>query len=327
VTWLRRLPRIEAGIALVLGALGYGLLQAQAAGQRGAAAVIVLAAFGLGAVSGGSKPDRWADIRSLLAGAIGIAVASLSAVDHYFPALWQSFLLVPVFGAGRAARSVAEARRFAQVAAESAVAEERARIARDLHDLVAHSLGVVVVQIQAAEHVMGTDPAKARAALRAAAAVGRDALDDMHRMVGVMRGAESTRAAQPGLADLPALVEQSRQSELSVTLLLEGEPDGVDGVLLPPGLQLAAYRIVQEALTNAARYAAGGSAEVRLKRRKDGLEIEIVDNGGSVRADTGGGFGIAGMRERASLYGGTVDAGPVAEGGFRVRAWLPARHA
>jgi signal transduction histidine kinase len=181
VIWLRRLPVIETGIAVVLGALGYGLLHAQAAGQRGSAAALLLAAIGLGAISGGSKPNRWADIRSLLAGTIGVAVASLSEFNHYLPALWQSFLLVPMFGAGRAARSVVEQRRFTRVAAASAVAEERARIARDLHDVIARSLGVVVVQVQAAEHVMEADPAKAREALRAAAAVGRDALDDMHR--------------------------------------------------------------------------------------------------------------------------------------------------
>jgi signal transduction histidine kinase len=322
VALFRNLWPAEIGTAAIIGALAYAYLQARAAGQLGAEAALLLAVAGAGLVAVGSSVSRWANLRSLAAAAVGVAVASLPAGGHFAEAFWQSSLLVFVFGASRAVWAIRSQQRAAQERAAAAVTEERARIARDLHDVIAHSLGVVIFQVQAADRVMDADPAKAHSVLQSAAVIGRDALDEMHRMVGVMRGGNADRAAQPTLADLYDLIEQSRQAGLAIELHVEGEMGRTD---VPPGVELAAYRIVQEALTNAARHSVGGNAEVYLRHKQDGIEIEVVSSGGSSRPAAGGGFGIAGMRERAAMYEGTLEAGPRAEGGFRVAARLPAR--
>ncbi len=188
--------------------------------------------------------------------------------------------------------------------------------------MIAHSLGVIVVQAGAGERVAGRSPEQAEEALRSIQEIGRQALGEMSRLVGVLRhgGEEVGLQPQPGLERLEELLEQTRQAGLAVELTVEGGP-----ARLPPGADLSAYRIVQEALTNARKHG-GSRVGVALCYGQDELMIEVVnDGGGGERNGAGGGHGLIGMRERAALYGGTLEAGPQLDGGFAVRATMPLR--
>jgi signal transduction histidine kinase len=212
-----------------------------------------------------------------------------------------------------------EAERDAQ--AKVAAAAERARIARELHDVVAHHVSVMVVQADGAGYALRTDPDRAGAALQAIAGTGRQALAEMRRLLGVLRSAdeESTLAPVPGLGELRELLEQARTAGLEVSYTLTGKPRE-----LPEGAELAAYRVVQESLTNTRKHAGlAATAAVTLRYEPDGLTVEVTDDGlGASGTDTGG-LGLAGMRERIAMYGGTVTAGPLRGGGFGVSARLP----
>jgi signal transduction histidine kinase len=207
--------------------------------------------------------------------------------------------------------------------AELAVAEERARIARELHDVVAHTVSVMVVQAAAARRVLPTDAERARAAAQQVATTGRHTLAELRRLLGVLHedGAPASRAPQPDLDDLDDLVAQFAGTPLRVRLRTSGARRRYS-----PGVELSAYRIVQESLTNALRHSGGARVEVHVGYRADGLAIEVVDDGpaGSApdRSD-GGGHGLVGMRERASLIGGSLQAGPRPGGGYAVTALLP----
>lgn len=205
--------------------------------------------------------------------------------------------------------------------AHRAVADERARIARDLHDVVAHTVSVIVLHAGAARRIAAEQPERARGALEAIEALGREAAADMRRLVGILRAPAEPAAdtePQPSLARLDTLVDRVRAAGLDVRLHIEGEAR-----TLAPGVDLSAYRIVQEALTNTLRHAHAERADVVLRYRADGLELEVSDNGrGSVPA-AGGGQGLIGMRERAAIFGGRVEAGPGPGAGFRVRVLLP----
>ena len=212
--------------------------------------------------------------------------------------------------------------------ARAAVAGERARIARELHDVVAHSVSVMVVQAGAAEEVLGADPVKAREPLRSVQDTGRQALVELRRLLGVLRTdhSEAALAPQPGLDQVGALAAQVREAGLAVELRVDGARDGI-----PAGVDLAAYRIVQEALTNVLKHATASHAAVHVGYRPDAIELQVLDDGhgpiGAGHDGAGTGQGLIGMRERASLYGGVVEARPRAEGGFAVRARLPVRSA
>jgi signal transduction histidine kinase len=214
---------------------------------------------------------------------------------------------------------------------------ERSRIARELHDVVAHSLSVVVAQADGGLYAGERDPAAARASLATIGTTGRQAMAEMRRLLSVLRDnsdgdlaaegaggdhepAVGELAPQPRLAEVPALVERVRTSGLPVDLVVEGAPGR-----LPPGAELAAYRIVQEALTNTLKHAGpGASASVRLRHTDDILRIDVLDDGrGASTPDDGGGQGLSGMRARVAVYGGSVSAGPRSGGGFHVRAVLP----
>jgi signal transduction histidine kinase len=220
----------------------------------------------------------------------------------------------------RAARLEAERDAQAQIAA----ATERARIARELHDVVSHNVSVMVVQADGASYTLGTDPDRAREALAAIASTGRQALAEMRRMLGVLRhdedGTGPERTPLPGLGQLGELLDQTRAAGLPVALTVEGVPQP-----LPDGAALAAYRIVQESLTNTRKH--GGplaTAQVMLRYLEDALVLRITDDGpGPAATSDGGGHGLTGMRERVAIYGGWVQAGPKVGGGFQITARLP----
>jgi signal transduction histidine kinase len=200
------------------------------------------------------------------------------------------------------------------------VAEERARIARELHDVVAHSVSVMVVQAQAGPRLVA-DRDQTVAAFEAIEASGREALVELRRLLGILRTADEQLSIgpQPGLGSLAGLVDQLREAGLPVELAIEGEP-----VALAPGVDLAAFRIVQEALTNTLKHGGRTGARVVVRYSALDVELEIVDDGAGVPVKlNGSGHGLIGMRERTALYGGRLDAGPRAGGGFAVRASLP----
>ena len=205
--------------------------------------------------------------------------------------------------------------------AARAVAAERARLARELHDVVAHAVSVAVVQAQAAERVVKTDPQEASAHIAAIETTSRQAMAELRRLLDVLRADgddEGSFAPQPGVSDLPALVQRMRDAGLPTTMSVQGDP-----VVLPASVGLSAYRIVQEALTNSLKHG-GRRADVRLRYGGDALQVLVVDDGpGALTMDAGDGHGLLGMRERVALFGGIFEAGPRTEGGFEVRVDLP----
>jgi signal transduction histidine kinase len=204
--------------------------------------------------------------------------------------------------------------------ARAAVAQERARIARELHDSVAHSVSVMVLQAGAAEQVLTVAPDRARASLLTIQDTGREAIAELHRLLGLLRdpAVDASLAPQPSVARLDALLDQVRRAGLPVELTVEGQARR-----LPPGVDRSAYRIVQEALTNTLKHAGPAHAAVTLRYRPQALELEVLDDGRGVSNDDGAGFGLVGMRERAALYGGALEAGPRPGGGYALRARLP----
>jgi signal transduction histidine kinase len=202
--------------------------------------------------------------------------------------------------------------------AARAVAEEQARIARELHDVIAHTLSVIVVQAAAARDVFASRPERALEALHAIERSGRGALQELRGLLGSVRGEEVSFAPPPRLADLDQLVEELRGSGLPVRLTVEGE-----AAALPEAVDRSAYRVVQEALTNTLKHAQARRAEVALRWQEDALEVEISDDGIGSTVTNGTGHGIVGMRERLALLGGSLTAGPAADGGFRVLARFP----
>jgi signal transduction histidine kinase len=219
--------------------------------------------------------------------------------------------------------SLGEVLRNRRVAIEQgsrrAVADEQARIARELHDVIAHSVSVIVVQAAAADDVFDERPDQARAALRSIESTGRDALVELRRLLAGVRSEDDAPQPQPGLARIAELAAPLRAAGLEVTLRTEGAV----GDALPAGVDLSAYRIVQEALTNTLRHAEASRAEVTIRAGSEMLELEILDDGRGAAVSQSAGRGIAGMRERTAMLGGTLEAGSVPGGGFRVCARLP----
>jgi signal transduction histidine kinase len=267
--------------------------------------------------------------------------ASVSLLDtddgfDYFTALSMIAFLAAAITAGVVIRNrerifvdterraaAAEADRLA--AAERAVASERSRIAREMHDVVAHSMSVISVQAAAGREIVRSDPARAAEVFATIEAVGRESLAELRRMLGVLRETGDRGAAlspQPGIAELPALVAQSSSSGVAAELTIEGRQR-----ILAPGLELAVYRVVQEALTNVLKHAGPStSAAVRIAYGIDELTVEVIDDGrgaATARSPGGAGQGLIGMRERVEIYGGTFSAGPGPRGGYEVRAVLP----
>ncbi|GAA4085833.1 sensor histidine kinase [Nonomuraea soli] len=202
----------------------------------------------------------------------------------------------------------------------AARAEERSRIARELHDVVAHHVSVMTVQAAAARRVLTEDPEQAREALSAIESTGRVAMREMRHLVEVLRG-PAERGPQPGMGLLPQLVEQMREAGLPTSLVVEGEP-----AALPAGVDLAAYRLVQEGLTNSLRHAGSAAqAVVTVRHRPGELDVEVRDDGRGPEpeGEGRGGHGLVGIRERVALYGGILRAGPRQGGGFEIQARFP----
>ena len=214
----------------------------------------------------------------------------------------------------------AQAERERETAARIAVAEERARIARELHDIVAHAVSVMVLQVGAVRHKLPDDLADESDALRGVEQAGRTALAEMRRLLAAMRddGDALELLPQPGLDSVGTLVSDVERAGLPVTLHVEGE-----AAPLPRAIDLSAYRIVQEALTNALKHAQARHADVTLRYAPGELGIEVRDDGTGGAGGNGAGFGLVGIRERVKIYGGTMTAGAVPEGGFVVDARLP----
>lgn len=246
--------------------------------------------------------------------------------------LLQGLVVPAVIGkVGDSAKRLAQAngqlRRDREERARRAVTDERVRIARELHDVVAHHMSVVAVQAGLARYVLRTDPGTAEAAIGTVLGTSAEALDEMRRMLALLRvgtGADEGRPAgydpAPGLADLPELFDRVRAAGVPVRVAVTGVPRA-----LPPGVQLCAYRVVQESLTNVLKHAAPATATVTLDHAPARFTATVRDDGARPRATGSDGHGLIGMRERAMLYGGTLDAAPVAGGGFEVRLVLPLR--
>ncbi|WP_030654491.1 MULTISPECIES: sensor histidine kinase [Streptomyces] len=209
-------------------------------------------------------------------------------------------------------------------AAERRVDEERLRIARELHDVLAHSISVINVQAGVGLALLDSDPEQARSALSTIKAASKEALGEVRQVLDTLRSpGEAPRTPAPGLDRLPELVEQAAAAGLRVEVTAEG-----DASALPPGVDLAAFRILQEALTNVMRHSAARTARVRLGWRPRLLELRVDDDGPATSGGSdGSGSGLVGMRERAAALGGTVEAGPRPDGGFRVTATLPLKAA
>ena len=219
----------------------------------------------------------------------------------------------------RAARAEHE-RESAESAARVAVAEERSRIARELHDIVAHAVSVMVLQVGAVRHKLPESMAEDSDALRRVERAGRTALAEMRRLLAAMRpdGDEAELVPQPGLDGLDTLLAEVGRAGLPVELHLEGDP-----YPLPRGLDLSAYRIVQEGLTNVLKHAGASDADVIVRYRSDELEIEVRDNGNGRSSGDGVGHGLVGIRERVKIYGGEMSVRAEPEGGFVLSTRLP----
>jgi signal transduction histidine kinase len=281
----------------------------------------------------GLRPDRRQAIVGLAALQVTSVVLNLNdphtsyAGDYLWSAITFSVAWIIGFALGGRLRTTDVTRRLAEQAelereeqARLAVAEERARIARELHDVVGHSVSVMTVQASAVRRLLEPDQEKVRDALLVVEQTGRDALAEMRRMVGVLRRYEDAPELepQPSLDHLDQLVAHTREAGLPVELRIEGTP-----AHLPAGIDLTAYRIVQEALTNAVKHARADRAEVVVRYANGTVELTISDDGRGGGDGGGSRHGLVGMRERVSVYGGELEAGPQPGGGFRLRATLP----
>ena len=270
---------------------------------------------------------------------LGLAFAALAIIGAADPApvgvdvVIISLIIVMVwlfgFGLSRKLEAAREAEeRAARVElrraeeARAAVAEERARIARELHDVVGHAVSVMTVQASGVRRLLNPDQVREREALEIVEQTGREALAEMRRLVGVLRRPEEAPALapQPSLQYLDQLVENAREAGLPVEVRIEGE-----ATELPAGVDLTAYRLVQEGLTNAMKHAKASRAEILVRYGADAVELQVTDDGRGFsdgRADSGG-HGLVGMRERVAVYGGELEAGPGPNGGYTLRARLP----
>jgi signal transduction histidine kinase len=325
----RRFPGAVLGISAVSGlavaALG---LPPIVLGPAILVAVYSVAAYG----------DRWVSLAGLAVAEVGLAAIQFTPGRQQAVTLVVDMLVVAaawLLGhfvadrrvyAARLEERTAELEQAREELARRAVAEERLRLARELHDVVAHAMSVIAVQSGVGAHVADSRPEEAAKALAAVEATSRAALTELRRMLGVLRQDSEplgSLAPVPGLADLDGLLAEVAKAGLAVKLRVEGtRPE------LPAGVDLSAYRIVQEALTNVVKHAGPARAEVTIRYRDQDVTVEVTDDGRGITAPTGDGragvgHGLIGMRERVAAFGGDLEAGPRPGGGFRVAARLP----
>ncbi len=317
---------LAINVALVAhSALGYQIIEAGTLGSlisvygaaslvdsRGALVLAGLTVFGVAGFFATNRADY------------GLVDALITGVT------WMMGLLLGVFIRIRGEQAEAAGARVAhleldqEARAREAVAGERARMARELHDIVGHALNVIVIQAAGARRVFDARPEASREALASIESAGREALFDMERMLGVLTGAAETDGAsepQPGLGQIESLAAHVSEAGIPVQVVVEGERQEV-----PASVELSAYRIVQEALTNCLKHSRASHATVTVRYGVDDVEVEVVDDGrgSSDSTVTTGGRGHLGMRERVALFGGEISIGPVSRrGGYRVRARLP----
>jgi signal transduction histidine kinase len=323
LAWRRRAPLAVLAVAIATSAVANFAVILDAATTP--AVALVVAVYSVGAHAERARESI---------GLVGVAaVITANAVVEFSAGnlLFITMILGGAWLGGRAIRYRRERERALErltvdlerervEKARAAVAEERVRIARELHDVVAHAISVIVLQARGARRSLAADPEDTREALDTIEATGSEALAEMRRLLGMLRSDDEdiALAPQPSLRYLDALAAQVREAGLPVELSVEGEP-----IELPPGVDLSAYRIVQEALTNALKHAGPATARVVVRYGRDDVELEIADTGLGPGASDGEGHGLVGMRERVSLYGGKIEAGPRDGGGFAVRARLP----
>jgi signal transduction histidine kinase len=325
MAWRRVHPvpvAVAVAVALVLLALSGGGLSV--------ALALLITSFTLGSEAESRASHLGLGLLLLLA-FVGLILEAEEAVIGDIAAVVT--LVVAPWLAGRALRhradSVAEAIAQAERRElsherelERAAAQERIRLARELHDVVSHSISVIAIQAQAVRRRLQPEQTREATDLANLEAAAREAMAEMRRLFGVLReqGEGVSLAPQPGLGELDRLVDQVRGAGVSVDVVTDGEP-----AELPPGLDLAAYRIVQEAVTNALRHSGGRQVAVRLDYRPHELEVTVDDDGRGMRdgQGTSGGHGLRGIRERAELYGGSLDVSRGDLGGARIRARLP----
>jgi signal transduction histidine kinase len=321
--WRQRAPLLVLAVGIGASLVAYVVAPLEAATTPALALVVV--AYSVGAHTNGLR--SWVGATGVGALIAANVAGQLSAGDFVL----ITMILGGSWVAGRAMRYrrerehvlerlTVDLEREREEKAQAAVAEERIRIARELHDVVAHAISVIVLQARGGRRSLETDLEEARQALNTIETTGSDALAEMRRLLGMLRrdDEEIALAPQPSIRHLDSLANQVREAGLPVELSVEGEP-----VELPPGVDVSAYRIVQEALTNALKHAGPATARVVVRYSDHDLELEVVDTGVGMHSGGEAGHGLMGMRERVSLYGGNVDAGPRDGGGFVVKARLP----
>ena len=314
-----RMPLALLGLLAVLSAAGEALPQ-PATDIEAIGFFVLLAVYTAAAHTSGP--------RTFVAGALTLVLyIATMATDPDGINVGAVIFFALVFGgpwaAGRAIRHrrVREQRLEREKAeAEAAIVQERSRIARELHDIVAHSISVMVLQARGGRRVIDAEPREAQEAFGVIERTGHHALEEMRRLLGMLRSSDDqlALAPQPTLQQLDTLLDQVRAAGLPVEVEFEGEPTE-----LPPGVDLSAYRIVQEALTNALKHAGPARARVVVRYGEDELELEIADDGAGSGDGGGSGHGLIGMRERVSVYGGELQAGRRPGGGYALRARLP----
>jgi signal transduction histidine kinase len=331
--WRRRVP------VAVLGIVTAVLIAVYLREYGAFVAVLGLPAFyAVAAHEANRRRAWWAMIMASVALLLGAGVSVLNTDEgfSYFTALSVMAFLVAAIAAGVVIRNrerifvdaerraaAAEADRLAEAA--RAVASERSRIAREMHDVVAHSMSVIAVQAAAGREIVHANPDRAAEVFARIETVGRESLAELRRMLGVLRDTgdgEASLSPQPGIADVAAAVAQSSASGVATEMIIDGDQRAV-----APGIELAVYRIVQEALTNVRKHAGPtASATVRVSYEAHALVVDVTDNGRGAATSlsgSGSGQGLIGMRERVEIYGGEFIAGPRPGGGYAVHAVLP----
>jgi len=312
---------------LLLAIVSQALVTQDAAAGSGLSLPLLVAIYSVAA---------WGSRRAAFAGlALSVVAITVSIVEdrhvqtgeEIWAAAFFCLLQLAAWVAGLAVHARRDAAQLEARAAElerqhrEAILAERDRIARELHDVIAHNVSVVVVQAVAALGVLDNQPARAREPLLRIEKSGREALAELRRLLGVMRGPEAVDeqlGPQPGVADLEALVDGVREAGVPVELTVDGP-----AMSLPKALDLSIYRIVQEALTNTLKHAGPASANVTVSCRAESVEVHVIDDGvGTNGRVNGGGHGLTGMRERVALFGGRMQVGS-GDGGFTVHAWVP----